>query len=702
MHFRCIFTNYAANKKWRFLFFVFSQRLQLEAKPKNSTANMVLGSSERRDFGIEKYAGVLLRSIDPRLPAEQLVDVVRDVGFDFVVLPVQTDTSAPRLLGRAGLLSDGSAKPPMRPDTHLYTMISEQVSNRVVALVSDTADRDLQLMELEWAAHLTCQACIVPLGITRDVEDDDTGDGGGGAGGSCGRRVATMMLAQMLGTFLHGGGANTTVWVRIPACNRKHGKMWEVWHAIRMHCNHPRNLGVVLEVGALDALEDVEENLGDGMMGEPLRAVIVPLKHERGDAICRMALERGLQVIVDPCEGAGSCTPDALRAVHMRLSHIMDSRQVLSEEDILEMPYWDFLQAPLQPLQDDLASQTYETFERDSPKYVAYEEAVYHALCSIRETSEAGGVPGWRRDVDVCVVGAGRGPLVSAVLRASVRAEVPTRVVAVEKNRNAVVHVLARAEKEGWDEERVRVVHADMRAWTPDDSYLADILVSELLGSFGDNELSPECLDGAQRFLRPGGCSIPTSYTSFLSPITAAKVWSEVATRDAAISVGSIKNLETPFVVRLHEFREIDSPKPVFTFHHPSKPDSAAPSLAHGGGSAPARTTGQNERTRCNIRFVNAKPYPVVCHGFAGYFTACLWGDTSLSIHPEHHTKDMYSWFPIFFPAIAPFTVEAGGTIEISMFRRSSTSKVWYEWTVSRPVALPMANPSGRSYHVGL
>lgn len=29
-----------------------------------------------------------------------------------------------------------------------------------------------------------------------------------------------------------------------------------------------------------------------------------------------------------------------------------------------------------------------------------------------------------------------------------------------------------------------------------------DILISELLGSFGDNELSPECLDGASRFLK--------------------------------------------------------------------------------------------------------------------------------------------------------------------------------------------------------
>lgn len=660
---------------------------------------MVLGSSGRSDFGIEKYAGVILRSVDPRLPAEQFVDVVRDVGFDFVVLPVQTDPSAPRLLDRAGMLADGSARPPMRPDTHLHTMISEQVSNRIVALISDTADRVQQLMELEWAAHLTCQACIVPLGLSRDSDDGgDGGDGGDGCdggdtpAGSCRGRVAAMMLAQMLGTFLHGGGSNTSVWVRIPVCNREHGKMWEAWNAIRMHCNHPRNLGVVLEVGALDALGDVGENLRDGMMGEPLRAVIVPLNHEHGDAICRMALERGLQVIVDPCEGA--ITSDTLRSAHMRLSHIIDSRPALSEEEILEMPYRDFLQAPLQPLQDDLASQTYETFERDSPKYVEYEEAVYHALCSMRESFGAGSVSASPRDVDVCVVGAGRGPLVSAVLRASVRAGVPTRVVAVEKNRNAVVHVMARAQKEGWDAGRVRVVHADMRVWTPDDSYLADILVSELLGSFGDNELSPECLDGAQRFLRPGGCSIPTSYTSFLSPITAAKVWSEVAARDAAISDGSIKNLETPFVVRLHEFREIDAPKSMFTFHHPTEPGPSAPRLA--------RPTGHNDRSRCNLRFVNEKPYAVACHGFAGYFTACLWGDTSLSIHPEHHTKDMYSWFPIFFPVLTPFTVESGDTIEVSMFRRSNPSKVWYEWTVSRPIALPMANPSGRSYHVGL
>lgn len=39
--------------------------------------------------------------------------------------------------------------------------------------------------------------------------------------------------------------------------------------------------------------------------------------------------------------------------------------------------------------------------------------------------------------------------------------------------------------------------------------------MSELLGSFGDNELSPECLDGAQRLLKDDGISIPSSYVYF-------------------------------------------------------------------------------------------------------------------------------------------------------------------------------------------
>ena len=68
------------------------------------------------------------------------------------------------------------------------------------------------------------------------------------------------------------------------------------------------------------------------------------------------------------------------------------------------------LQAPLQPLQDNLENSTYETFERDTIKYTKYEEAIRQALCDMAPTTEV---------VVIMVVGAGRGPLVRASLQAS-------------------------------------------------------------------------------------------------------------------------------------------------------------------------------------------------------------------------------------------------------------------------------------------
>ena len=87
-----------------------------------------------------------------------------------------------------------------------------------------------------------------------------------------------------------------------------------------------------------------------------------------------------------------------------------------------------------------------------------------------------------------------------------------------------------------------------MRTWQPPS--LASILVSELLGSFGDNELSPECLDGAQRLLAPDGVSIPCQYTSFLQPITASKAWGDARVRpslahNCALSLPACPRCET-------------------------------------------------------------------------------------------------------------------------------------------------------------
>lgn len=45
--------------------------------------------------------------------------------------------------------------------------------------------------------------------------------------------------------------------------------------------------------------------------------------------------------------------------------------------------------------QDNLESATYEVFEKDTTKYVQYEEAVFRALCD-RKASQGGKVGGWQ------------------------------------------------------------------------------------------------------------------------------------------------------------------------------------------------------------------------------------------------------------------------------------------------------------------
>ena len=113
----------------------------------------------------------------------------------------------------------------------------------------------------------------------------------------------------------------------------------------------------------------------------------------------------------------------------------------------------------------------------------------------------------------------------------------------------------------------VTIVSSDMREWKP--PVLADIIVSELLGSFGDNELSPECLDGAQHLLKPGAISIPTSYTSYLAPVTSAKLYNALAS-----CVDPLKPTEapyeTPYVVYLHNVYLPSACKELASVHIPT------------------------------------------------------------------------------------------------------------------------------------
>ncbi|CAG8606297.1 17274_t:CDS:2, partial [Acaulospora colombiana] len=155
----------------------------------------------------------------------------------------------------------------------------------------------------------------------------------------------------------------------------------------------------------------------------------------------------------------------------------------------IKLERWRIL---LKPLMDNLQSGTYETFERDPVKYERYEEV-----------SNLSGVILLTHYRVICVAGAGRGPLVTRCLQALDRNRMQGVVYVVEKNPNAFVTLQEQKEMTWGD--RVNLIYGDMRKIQIPES--VDILVSELLGSFGDNEASPECLDGAMRFLKAPICS---------------------------------------------------------------------------------------------------------------------------------------------------------------------------------------------------
>jgi len=534
---------------------------------------------------------------------------------------------------------------------------------------------------------------------------------------------------------------------------------WGRWNALRAACeNHPA-LFVALELGA-DLPED-DEDIAK-WEAEPVKVLLIPtsafLTNKKGfpvlskrhQQVLRRFSKFNVQMLVTgrPRHAAG-------RSVYQQyLRHVYESVGAQSEEEALEAPYLDYLQAPLQPLMDNLESQTYETFEKDPVKYEQYRKAVALALRDFLDRTHPGALsgalaarssgsapaPGGKGkskgkaaaeqatpppppglgasdaamvddgtaaeaeegavtsvEVVVMVVGAGRGPLVRSSLAAGTevaaaltaatggKLALALRCFAVEKNPNAVVTLRALVAAEQW--RNVTVVSEDMRRWVPprpDDK--ADIMVSELLGSFGDNELSPECLDGAQAFLRPGtGVSIPMSYTSHLAPLAGSKLWNEA--KNGKTFDTPLKALETAYVVKMHNVGTRAPAQPCFLFEHPN----------------PAVPTHVDNQRFASLRFTLEAG--ATLHGLAGYFESRLYRDVFISILPgsPNFSDGMFSWFPLYFPLRTPLFAAAGEPVTVNMWRAVSATKVWYEWSVTTPHhASPVHNPNGRSYWIGL
>lgn len=612
-------------------------------------------------------------------------------AFDFVVAPVMDPTYRPSLMvndrKRSGVLPVAGSDLVLSP---------AQWSSHVVGKLSswidlDSEDKILRLdseitlkQEIAWASHLSLQACLLPTP----------------RGASCAN------YARCVNQILQGLN-NMQLWLRIPlektdddAMDGTHDDLnggqtdsWELWNSFRLLCEHHSQLFIALDV--LSSLPSAN-SLGR-WFGEPVRAAIIhtnsfltnarghPCLSKRHQKLLTAFFNHSIQMVLSgkPVHSLpkgslelGSNDADGIQRHPLRsyldyVGYLYQRMDPLPEQERFELGYRDFLQSPLQPLMDNLEAQTYETFEKDTMKYIQYQRAVCKALLDRVPDEKASIVT-----TVLMVVGAGRGPLVRVSLQAAEETGRKLKVYAVEKNPNAVVTLHSLVKLEGW-ENIVTIVSCDMRQWDAPEK--ADILVSELLGSFGDNELSPECLDGAQRFLKQDGISIPSSYTSFIQPVTTSKLYNDVKLHKDLV------HFETAYVVKLHNVARLAPCKPVFTFTHPNY-----------------STEKSNQRYK-KLQFETLSDTgSAMVHGFAGYFDATLYKDVHLGIEPSTATPNMFSWFAIFFPLRTPVCIQPGSTLEVHFWRCCGATKVWYEWCVTSPTPSPIHNSNGRSYWVGL
>ncbi|KAL6261469.1 hypothetical protein P5V15_006559 [Pogonomyrmex californicus] len=495
-------------------------------------------------------------------------------------------------------------------------------------------------------------------------------------------------LARIISDKIANNNCSYQVWIQVPMENPirqaysyrmedcpAEENPWEWWNAFRIICDYNKRLGVALIVS-----HDLpEEDEIDRWLGEPVRCLILPttlfLTNKKGYPVlskAHQALVKKFAALEVQFILTGASRYQSISFYHNYLDYLWKGCQNDGTVEKFARGYEDYLQCPLQPLMDNLESQTYEIFEKDSVKYREYQSAIYKAIKAIISKMDKEE----ERTIVIMVVGAGRGPLVTASLNAAEMAYWKVKVYAVEKNPNAVITLQA-LQRDMW-KEKVTVVSCDMREWNPPEK--ADIIVSELLGSFGDNELSPECLDNVLKFLKDDGINIPQSYTSYIAPIQSSKLYNEVRQlRDK--DKHPLAHFETPYVVHFQNKYDIANPKPLFTFKHP------------------------NTDVIDNSRY-ETKTFQVhqncVLHGFSGYFATILYENITLSIEPTTYSPDMFSWFPIFFPLKESIQLKAGDEIVVHFWRRCSSKKVWYEWCLSKPVPVSIHNSTGRSSIIGL
>lgn len=335
----------------------------------------------------------------------------------------------------------------------------------------------------------------------------------------------------------------------------------------------------------------------------------------------------------------------------------MNKKRKLKENIDSSYDIWEnVLQLPMQPLSENLSDDLYESFESCPVKYISYKEAARLAIEDLAEKRKG--------DIILYVLGAGRGGIVNKLvelvneLETSNKIDSEVTIYALDKN-PVSLDSLRRLSKEKWNLKRniVEVIEGDMRKFQP--SRKCHIIVSELLGSFADNELSPECLVGLENIYGEDPDNvimIPQKYTSFVNPANLPFITKEAR-----------KGINRCFVCKIKGERRIGKPQKCFTFHHPKT------KIEECYSSTEFHMTEGRETLNCII----------------GYFECNLYGNIGFSTNPDPSdgdlpfSKNMISWHPFLFVLDEDLQCRKGDIVEIEIWRKFNENKVWYEWKVT-------------------
>ncbi|CAI7721247.1 protein arginine N-methyltransferase 5, putative [Plasmodium vivax] len=483
---------------------------------------------------------------------------------------------------------------------------------------------------------------------------------------------------------------------------------WNLWANFTPYCNHNfSNLSVGIELVNIQNVDIYSINL-DVWKSEPVKLILIPLDVFAIDSktgypylpkklkdLLVHFFRKNIEIVLTgrgkneypllngvKKEGrynSGAHHSDAhhLKCCIYYLKRLFMSIENFDRDTLFDSAYWDYLQIPLQPLKDNLPSQTYEIFEKDRTKYEQYELAISKYLSVELQKGGDNNGKGRNRDFIIFVVGAGRGPLVDCTLQALEKNKISKfQIYAIEKNDSAILVLQNRVTNPKW--KQVHVIHSDMR-------YLqmgkkADLIVSELLGSFGDNELFPECLDGIQKYLQEDGVSIPQNCISYMEPISCAQIYHKIGQNNFT------GFNEIFYIVNMYSYCKIsdDEPAECFSFQVPNR-------------QVQKDNSHNNRYKRLNFT-INMNAY---LHGFLCYFKSQLYEDVFLSIEPNTHTKNLHSWYPLYIPINKIMLLKQGQTLSVSIWRLTDNHKIWYEWCVNEPQPTCIHNYNARHFSIG-